>query len=89
MKKHRSLNQRKSGDSMDYTDRLRGLREDRDLSQKTIAALLHVGQKTYSDYEIKKIRIPLESIILLARFYNVDLNYICGVSGHKHPFPNE
>ncbi len=89
MKKHCSLNQRKSGDSMDYTDRLRGLREDRDLSQKTIAALLHVGQKTYSDYETKIIRIPLESVILLACFYNVDLNYICGVSSQKHPFPNE
>lgn len=74
---------------MEYTERLKGLREDHDLTQKAVASLLHVGQKTYSDYETKKIRIPLESIILLAQFYNVDLNFICGVSNQKRPFPKD
>lgn len=74
---------------MDYTERIRGLREDKDLSQTSVAKLISVGQKTYSDYELKKTRIPLESIIILAEFYDVDLNYICGVSNEKRPFPKK
>lgn len=70
-----------------YTDRIRSLREDRDLYQKDIAALLRVGQKTYSDYELGKTRIPVDSIILLAEFYNVGMDYICGVSDEKGTFP--
>lgn len=52
---------------MHYTKRIRQLRELRFLSQKEVAALLNVGQKTYSDYELGKTRIPLDSIILLAK----------------------
>ena len=72
---------------MKYTDRIRSLREERNLYQKDIAALLRVGQKTYSDYELGKTRIPVESIILLAEFYNVSMDYICGVSEKKGVFP--
>lgn len=76
-------------DKFDYADRMRALREDKDLKQIQIAELLHVGQKTYSDYETRKIRIPLESMIKLAKFYNVDLNYICGISNEKRNYPLE
>lgn len=72
---------------MDTMERIRGLREDMDKSQTEIANLLNVGQKTYSDYELGKTRIPLDSVILLARFFDVDMNYICGLSSEKKPFP--
>lgn len=72
---------------MNYMERIRSLREDHDLRQSDVAALLHVGQKTYSDYELGKTRIPLESILILARYYNVDANYICGISDIKSPYP--
>ncbi len=72
---------------MHYTERIRNLREDSDLSQKQVAALLNVGQKTYSDYELGKTRIPLDSVILLAQFYNVSMDYITGVSDERAPFP--
>ena len=72
---------------MRYTERIRNLREDSDLSQKQVAALLNVGQKTYSDYELGKTRIPLDSVILLAQFYNVSMDYITGVSDERAPFP--
>ncbi|OJG56055.1 bacteriophage CI repressor protein [Enterococcus haemoperoxidus] len=48
-----------------------------------------MGQRTYADYEYGKTRIPLESMIKLAKFYNVDMNYICGVSDVKVHFPNK
>lgn len=74
---------------MNYISRIRALREDRDLAQKEIAALLNVGQKTYSDYELGKTRIPLESVITLAKFYNVSMDYICGTTNILEPFPSE
>lgn len=74
---------------MDTIDRIRSLREDNDINQAEIAKILNVGQKTYSDYETRKIRIPLESVIILAKYYNVDMNYICGISDVKKTFPNK
>ncbi len=72
---------------MDIAERIRALREDNDKSQSEIAEILNVGQRTYSDYETRNIRIPLESVIILAKYYNVDMNYICGITKDKKPFP--
>lgn len=74
---------------MRYCARIRGLREDNDFTQRAIANILNVGQHTYSDYELGKTRIPVESLIKLAELYNVDMNYISGVSRHKKPYPSE
>ncbi len=68
---------------MDTIDRIKSLREDNDINQSAIAKILNVGQKTYSDYETRKIRIPLDSVIILAKYYNVDMNYITGISDVK------
>ena len=72
---------------MDAIDRIRSLREDNDINQSEVARILNVGQKTYSDYETRKIRIPLDSVIILAKYYNVDMNYITGISDVRKPFP--
>ncbi len=74
---------------MKYTDRIRALREDKDYTQAQIAALLKIGQKTYSDYELGKTRIPLDCVIILARHYNVGMDYICGVSDIETRFPKK
>ena len=72
---------------MNYRQRIRALREDSDYTQ-TYVASLNVGQRTDADYELGKTRIPIDSLIILARFYDVDMNYICGVTRQKQPFPN-
>lgn len=74
---------------MHYTERIRALREDRDMSQQQVAQLLKVGQKTYSDYELGKTRIPVDSLILLAKLYNVNMDYICGISDTRKFFPKK
>ena len=74
---------------MEYLTRIRNLREDNDYSQKYVANLLHVGQRTYSDYESGKTRIPLDSMIILAKLYNVDMNYICCLTDQKNKFPEK
>ena len=63
------------------------MREDNDYTQIQIAKILNVGQRTYADYELGKTRSPVDSLIKLAKYYNVDMNYITGVSNNKKPFP--
>ena len=72
---------------MYYAERIRALREDCDKTQAEIAQLLKVGQRTYCDYELGKTRIPVDSLIVLAKLYNVSMDYICGVSDVKGNFP--
>lgn len=62
---------------MKYAERIRALREDHDKTQNEIAKLLKVGQRTYCDYELGKTRIPVDSLIVLARLYDVSMDYIC------------
>ncbi len=72
---------------MTYYERIRTLREDRDMTQAEIASLLNVGQRTYCDYERGVTRIPVERLITLARLYNVSMDFICGVSDLPGVFP--
>ena len=74
---------------MRYAERVRALREDSDKTQAEIAGLLNIGQKTYSDYELGKTRIPIDSLIVLAKFFDVDMDYICGVSDLRRRFPQK
>ena len=74
---------------MHYTKRIRALREDHEYTQTYIASILHVGQRTYADYELGKTRIPLDSIIILVRLYDVSMDYICGCSNIKSHFPSK
>ena len=73
---------------MKYYERIRALREDMDKTQAEIALLLHVGQKTYSDYELGKTRIPVESMMVLAQFYQVSMDYLCGITDTKKEYPS-
>lgn len=72
---------------MNYMERIKALREDCDKNQTQISNAIHVAQTTYSDYEKGKVRMPIESLIALARLYDVDMNYITGVSDVKKRFP--
>ena len=72
---------------MNYIERIRMLREDSDKTQTQIAEILQIGQKTYSDYELGKTRIPVDSLIVLAKLYNVSMDYICGLSSIRGKFP--
>ncbi|MCI8635810.1 MAG: helix-turn-helix transcriptional regulator [Eubacterium sp.] len=70
-------------------ERIRNLRQDNDYNQTFVANTIHVAQTTYSDYENGKVRIPLECLIELARLYDVDLNYIAGISNCKNRYPQK
>ena len=74
---------------MRYTERLRTLREERSLTQESIAEVLTVSQRTYSDYESGRVRIPVDRLIKLAQFYNCSLDYISGASDLRRPYPGK
>lgn len=60
-----------------------------DDSCEKVADLLHIGQRTYSDYESGKTRIPVDNLMILAKFYNVSMDYITGASNIKTEYPKE
>jgi len=69
--------------------RLRGLREDKDLSQQEMAKLLSIGQSTYSDYELEKLNIPINSLRKLADFFNTSVDYILDITDEPKPYPRK
>ena len=72
-----------------YQNRLRDLREDKDLKQKDLAELLKVHQTTYSDYELGRLNIPVPTLHILADFYNVSVDYLLGRTNAKTPDPKK
>ncbi len=68
-------------------ERLKGLREDRDLLQKDVAKVLNVTQVAYSCYEIGRRQIPVEALIKLALFYNTSVDYLLGLTDERKPYP--
>ncbi|MGM9523115.1 MAG: helix-turn-helix domain-containing protein [Faecousia sp.] len=72
-----------------YQLRIRDLREDRDLTQKQIAAYLQVHQTTYSDYERGQVNPPVAVLHKLADFYGVSVDYLLGRTKNKTPYPKE
>ena len=63
---------------MDYINRMRGLREDCDLTQKEIAKVLNCSQTCYSKYELGQREIPIRLLCILADFYGVSTDYLLG-----------
>ena len=61
-----------------YFQRLKDLREDRDMKQVQIAGLLGIQQTVYSRYERGFQNIPIEHLICLADYYDVSTDFILG-----------
>ena len=63
--------------------RIRDLREDHDLNQTQVAAMLGMSQTGYSKYETGENDIPTAILIKLARFYNTSIDYLLGETSQK------
>ena len=72
-----------------YYPRLKDLREDNDLMQKEVAAILGIDQRVYSNYEIGKREIPTRFLIKLADFYKTSVDYILGRTNIIIPYKNK
>lgn len=69
-----------------YYPRIRDLREDRDLVQKEVAAVLGINQRVYSNYETGKREIPTRLVVRLADFYGVSTDYLLGRTQNPAPY---
>lgn len=64
-------------------NRIRDLREDRDLTQNDMAKALNCSQRVYSNYERGERDIPTEILIALAKFHHTTTDYILGLTNKK------
>ena len=67
-------------------NRLKELREDKDLFQKDIAAYLNMSQTGYSQYETETNDIPTEILKKLADYYNTSIDYILYRTDERKPY---
>ncbi len=70
---------------MNYYQRLKDIREDHDVDQKEIAALLKTTQQQISKYETGKQMMGIDKYIVLAKHYNVSLDYLTGLIDSPRP----
>lgn len=67
-------------------ERIRDLREDKDLTQTQIAKYLNCSQRIYSNYERGDVDIPTGILIKLADFHNTSTDYILNRTNKKEPY---
>ena len=68
---------------MNYRIRMRALREDRDLTQREVAAVINKSQQGYSHIEDGRAELKIEDLIKLCKFYGVSADYFIGISEDK------
>ena len=67
--------------------RLKDIREDLDITQKELAARLHIGQNTYSQYENGQRGLPIEVLMQLTVIFDTSADYILGLTDECRPYP--
>lgn len=64
--------------------RLKELRNEKRLNQEILAAKLNVSQSTISAYEIGERMPDLKTLVAIANFFDVSLDYLAGLTDAKH-----
>jgi transcriptional regulator with XRE-family HTH domain len=68
---------------MNYRARMRALREDRDLTQREVGALINKSQQGYSHIEDGRAELKIADLIVLCEFYKVSADYFIGRTDKK------
>lgn len=74
---------------MNYSQRIRNLREDNDLTQQEIADVLQIERSYYGKYERGIHPMPIEYLIKLCKYYNISADYILGFTNYPKPLPRK
>ena len=64
---------------MQFNDKIRKIREDHDMTQKDLAALLNTTQRQYSRWETGQSSFPVEKLTEICRHFNVSADYVLGL----------
>lgn len=70
----------------DKYERIRNLREDADLTQAQMGALINVPQRTYAYYESGQRMIPPHVLSALARYHHVSVDYLLELTDNPAPY---
>ena len=70
---------------MNYRERLRALREDRDLTQVEVGKIIEKSQQGYNHIETGRAELGIEDLVKLCKFYNVSADYIVGLTDDVMP----
>ena len=68
---------------MNYRIRIRNLREDRDLSQREVGAVINKSQQGYSHIEDGRAELKIDDLIKLCKFYDVSADYFIGLKDEE------
>lgn len=66
--------------AVDYRSRLRDIREDRDLTQAEVGALLNKSQQGYNHIEAGRAELKIDDLVKLCQFYDLSSDYIIGLT---------
>lgn len=70
-----------------YKERIRELREDKDMTQTQIAQILGIRYNVYERYELGTSKMPIHHLITLTKFYKTNADYILGLTNERRPYP--
>ncbi len=65
---------------MDYRERLRGVREDRDYTQEQVGKIINKSQQGYNHIETGRAELKIDDLKKLCEFYNLSADYLIGLS---------
>lgn len=65
---------------MNYRQRLKEVREDRDLTQEEIGKVINKSQQGYGHIENGRAELKIDDLIALCRFYNLPADYLIGLT---------
>lgn len=64
---------------MNYRERIKNVREDRDLTQAQIGKVLNKSQQGYNHIEAGRAELKIDDLVLLCKFYNLSADYLIGL----------
>ena len=68
---------------MNYRTRMKNLREDMDLTQREVGAIINKSQQGYSHIEEGRAELKIDDLITLCRFYKVSADYFIGMTDER------
>lgn len=70
-------------------ERIRNMREDKDITQAQMAEFLSIHQTTYSDYELGNLNIPVPMLDKIADLFETSIDYLVDRTDEKTPYPHK
>ncbi len=71
---------------MDYRQRIRDIREDRDYTQTEIGKILNKSQQGYNHIEAGRAELKIDDLIKLCKFYNLSADYLIGLTDNAKSY---